>query len=701
MKRERFFHNLRNKKNILLQVVLVNFLYLVILLLLFEPTAKSDDYDIANLLYGGVDGQYSQFLLYSNVLWGYLLKGLMLLLPNISWYYVLQYILMYCAFCTIYYVFYKKNTKDIAQLLFLIFMIFAGYEFYIRITFSKTSGLLIAAGYVFLLFLIDSGKARVLQWFWGCLLIFIGILIRNEMLKGITLIFFSAFIIFCYKKIIKKDDKFKKQIFQFVLIVSFLFLVSIISGKLNEFLYNSDKIWGEYISENRARATLVDLGIPDYDFYEEEYKELGVSKNDYTMWFSLANRCDPDILDSEMYGQISNIRESDVLEDVPKIERIRNAFYGLVKYHVANTMFYLLLAAVFLFLFIQKKLFIFIVPCVSSFCVLAYLYLSYLGRIQHHVDASIYMTGAIIILYYIETNNEECKVNPKLVILSISLIFIMFINYFYSGFISSSYYATAYGKIDSQKEQFQENLTRLSLLSEDEEHLYVISAYETNRIYPCFTVFEPIKKNFYHNIYRTNMNHIPVFENVLKDFGVKNIWNEITNNNDMSYVVSKSCLSEIPIIQTYIQEHYSSNAKSVLVKQVEDMYIYRFIDDTFTIDVSQVQDNSQVIHTVEKVYDEAGNVILDGYAFIEGKDSYAQNIYIQAVNKKTGEYKIFTCLQTENAEFRNGDKYSGKYSAFSATIDRESLKVAKLKKKNVEFNLLLEVDGEIYQIPIE
>lgn len=694
--------NQKFRENILLKNLFFNIVTILLLLLLFEPTTKSDDYDMMNLLYGGIDGNYSPFILYINVVWGMVLNGLLTVSPNVPWYFVVQYIHIFSALTTITFVLCKKNErmyKNVGAWFQVVFLLFAGYEFYIRFTFSKTAGLLMISGYIFLLYLIESAQKQGLRYLWGIFLMFSGILIRSGMLNGITLIFLSSFVIFCYKEIKLGSNDFFHKVFKFVILVIMIYLIQFGLGKLNVYYYNNDETWSTYLENNSIRAGVVDLSIPDYDSYASEYERIGVSKNDYQMWFIRANRGDDTLLSIETYKSISKISNS-IEDDIG--QKMISAMKGLLKYQKTNTMFFLLCIAGLLLLLFGKKSDIGIYICVNGFCVLAYIYLYCFGRIQHHVDASLYMAGAVIVFYYIDTVKRDYNLNMKKIILIMSLILIFFINSFYNELISSSYYGTSYGKIESQKEQYEENYNKLSLLSDDENHFYVISAFETNYTYPVYNAYQKFEKGFYKNIYRANMNHVPVYQNTLEKYNIENIWSEITNSDYVYYAVSNVCLQDIPIVCTYINEHYNSNAIYKLVKSMEGIYVYRFLDEDFSIDLSQVKDgSSEILYSANVEYNENGDVIIDGYAFIDGKDSYAQNIYIQAVNKKTGEYKIYTCLQTENDEYRNNDKYSGKYSAFSTTIDKESLKAAKLKKKNVEFNLVLEVDHEIYQIPIE
>ena len=49
------------------RLIIINILVLLVSIILFEPTMKSDDYDLAMVAYGAIDGNYSSILMYCSV----------------------------------------------------------------------------------------------------------------------------------------------------------------------------------------------------------------------------------------------------------------------------------------------------------------------------------------------------------------------------------------------------------------------------------------------------------------------------------------------------------------------------------------------------------------------------------------------------------------------------------------------------------
>ena len=149
----------KTKNAPLLISILLNLLAVIIIFLLFEPTMKSDDYDMCNLLYGGVNGQYESQLLYSSIIWGKMMVGLLHIFPSIAWYAILQYILIICAMIWVDVILLKRN-KNYGTWLFGL-ALFLTYEFMIRLTFSKTAGILMIAGYIVLLNAIELSLIHI------------------------------------------------------------------------------------------------------------------------------------------------------------------------------------------------------------------------------------------------------------------------------------------------------------------------------------------------------------------------------------------------------------------------------------------------------------------------------------------------------------------------------------------------------------
>lgn len=675
------------------RLLVVNIVAFLVVMILFEPTTKSDDYDMCNILYGGVNGELSPFILYVNILMGHFLKFLLSVVPGVSWYFVIQNISIFCGFCAITYVLMKKNTFNKFLVLYTMLMMFAAYEVYIRITFSKTGALLIGAGLFLILYSIDE-KAGMSKYLIGFLLIFLGLLWRSGMLMLTVGMFFSVYILLFIQSWRNWNKEFWRKTIYFVVATVITLLLGTVVNKVQSYSFNNDEVWGEYIRFNTVRSSVLDYGWPDYEIFSEEYKEIGISENDYIMWSKYANISDKDKFNEETLSYIRSIYK--VSEDEPLYTIVVEATRYIPKYLMNNTMFYLLIVCLILLLLYGERKDYKIVVCVCICWLLAYYYMYYRGRLQNHVDASIAIIGAVILLYYASGERELEKKDLIKVVMPVSVIFIVGVNHFFADLTTSNYLGAYYGVIESQKEFSHDNYDRMSLLSEDEEHLYLISAYETHTIYPCFSPDEIIEKGFYHNIFRLNQYTIPVFRQPLVDYGVDNPFADIVNNKTVYYCASESRKFEIDSIVQYVRENYAEDAYCTLVKEIEGLYIYRFDTGELIVDLSHVSDEYEMVtQSVNWYIGEDGKINISGYAYVEGEDSFAQNIYIECI-EQSGRKIFYYTLQTENDELFLADKYAGKYGLFEAEIE-----LANVELEIAELNLLLETGNEVYRIPIK
>lgn len=674
----------------LLFIILVNIVVLGVLLLLFEATGKSDDYDMANALFGGIAGETSPFILYINPLLGYVLQFLVNIFPSVSWLYITEIFSIFLSFCIISWILLKKNNIQKFYLFYSVLMLFAGYEFYIRITFTKTAGILILTGFLYILYAIDEEcqKTRIIG---GMMLILLGTLWRTGMLDLIIEIFFSAFIAFLITSIKKGDKKIVVRTFTFIIVVIILLISGELIGRSRNFFYERDQEWKEYLSYNSARSALFDYGMPDYDTYKEEYNNLGVSKNDYLLWSKTANIADPDVLSVDMMKKIRSIKQDE--ENSSSIRTFWQASQNLLDYLLGNTMFYLLICCIVLLILCGEKRKRIIIAPLCICLLFAYYYMYFRGRTQHHVDACIILAAAVILLYYGSNTKKTCKDTLMKIGLHIGLIFIIFINKFYEDITTSSYLGPSYADYKSERVQVQKNYDRLSLLSDDATNFYLISSYETHTIYQCFTTFQAIEKGFYHNLFRQNQYTVPLFRKPLENYGIKNPYKEIVNSTSIYYCVSDRCKNEMDIILQYIREHYYPNAYYTLVKSVEGLYIYRFSDGDLQIKISRLQNKNEVIKEVHSTLN-GDTLEISGYAFIEGIDSYAQDIYIETENIESGERDYYFTLQEKNPKYATEDKMNGKYSLFSVSLSVSDL-------ENKQTYLIVKNENGTYRLPIE
>ena len=202
------------------------------------------------------------------------------------------------------------------------------------------------------------------------------------------------------------------------------------------------------------------------------------------------------------------------------------------------------------------------------------------GRLQHHVDVIIFLSGMVLLFYNFKSDSISTQRNRQ-VMLSLTLLCVVIItNLFYGPLTNSSYYQEFGGNVSSYRERIKDNRDKLQALAEDKENLYLLGALETSEIYAAFTVTsEIIEKGFYENIYLMNMYAWPSYDYMLdKYFGKgETLFENIVNNKHVFYCVSKEELDCSDTIAQYLSEHYQEKTTARLVKHIDGMRVYRFV----------------------------------------------------------------------------------------------------------------------------
>lgn len=672
----------RIKNDIIFNSILINLFILMLLLLFFEPTTKSDDYDMAMVLYGALDGMYSSFVMYSSHLFSICVSFFLRVIPSVSWYYVIQYILIYISGVVIFFLVKKCSKRKHMVLLRIIYFII-GYELYIRITFTKTAGIVITAGLLSLLYFVEIEKDNIRIFIIGIVLVVIGASIRYGMFFAISVPFSGAVIT---GLILMGKSNRMKVVLKYIKTLTVLLIAVIGFRYVDNSIGNSDVAWEKYKNVNSARARLQDYSMPDYTEYFEEYKKLNISYNDYIMFKEWGLYNDYDYFDEE---KLRKIAEFNVInENQTFYDFINYVAKSIVNHYYHETGFYILSILVILFWVSSINSLgearIAYLPIVGM-CIATYVYLSYLGRVQHHVDVSILIAGAIFLSFYHYKSYREF--NEKKTAVCLLLLF-NYLSVFYTQLKTASYYDV---NVYNQKEYYSSNKRIMDLLSSDKKHVYQFCPITTNSLYDCvFTPFEIIPQNYYSNLGMTNRYYIPAWDKIAFNYGIDNYYAEATNSDRLLFVDNNENEEWIQGLQVYINEHYSPNARYIKVKEIQSVNIYRFIDENYNYEgyLSDATINDDIVADVE-IEEVDDKIHIEGYAYIPQEDSYGQNVYISLEDNKTGE-KLYRCVeQFENSELERKDKYDGSYSGIRTDF---------LTTKN-DFSIwiYIENDGKTYK----
>lgn len=324
----------QRENNSIVFALSLNALALAASLFVYHPFFEENDDAFLSMIVEGAYGTREPHLIYSNILLGYIYKGLYSLFPAVRWHTVLQYVFLFIALTTFSYIIQKMCTRNssipgagsdqpvdavstgsMGRILSVLFTLAVSYEAYVSLQYSKTASLVPAIGYICLLYTFrpiwsmgkgenDDGSGNVpatadnetytkyegrevtiLRVIAFILLVY-GMLLRDYSFLLATLLLLPLGI-FEFVMLIRR--KIPGAVKEFVLLfasAAFAFLIFIC---IDFTVYAVDKEWKDFIEYNEIRTDLVDYryDLLDYNSYGDRLKEKGISENDafvYLTW---------------------------------------------------------------------------------------------------------------------------------------------------------------------------------------------------------------------------------------------------------------------------------------------------------------------------------------------------------------------------------------------------------------------------------
>ncbi len=139
--------------------LLFNLGVLVVLVLIACPKYSTDiDILMQSILYGIGSWGPETHLIYTNILVGMALKGLLTMAAGVAWYSVMQFVLVFIGLFSMTYVFLRRSSNLTKRLIILFFLCFMGYECYLMPSYIKTTVILSVAAFCMLADALTFGK---------------------------------------------------------------------------------------------------------------------------------------------------------------------------------------------------------------------------------------------------------------------------------------------------------------------------------------------------------------------------------------------------------------------------------------------------------------------------------------------------------------------------------------------------------------
>lgn len=659
------------KNNLLIQAVLINVCVFFLFQVFFNPYFETNDDNYISAILYGVYGHYDTHLVYMNVIMGKIIKFFLLIFPQLPWYTIIQYGVLWVAFTAITYLTLKEKETKTGYFLSWIVLIFFGYECYVKIQYSKTAGVVTIAGILLIYTGLKQKKIKKIETLLGIILTLVGSLYRFEvffMVLPIIGIMVLGYAITCIRN--KKYSIF----FRFCAVYIPVFLICILFKLYDASIYNGTIEWKEYKSFDEDRIELLDYGFPDYDSNKDVYQELGVSKVDLDL-FMTWNYADTEIFTEELLEKLAEAKTQASID-----KELITGFLAKFPVSYITYTYFIVFITLFVFWLVGKKNNKLVVVSAIAIGIAIEFYFYFTNRyFINRIDMSIIMSVIIVLLYQIEPINIK---SSGIAIISLILT-VPFLHNAVQGMGVDSKTA------EKSKEIYE-------IIEQDKENLYLAeNATNDNLWTAAFSVWDLPGKGISENYctlggWRYNT---PLTNYVLQSYDIENPYRDVVDNPNV-YIINDN--DNIWTMLKYIQEHYCSTAKLRLEKVINGHKFYKVYSQDLTLDTKRAQKFGKDIEYKFSIGDDdSGNSILQGYAYKKGTKSIGQKIYIEKYDQTTQEEIIYPAISTKKSS--KDDLEKGRYSWFMYSLaDMGISDIA-----NEKINIYLEVNDELYVHELE
>ncbi len=534
----------------------------------------SDDFLISGILQG-ISGEGSPYTLVVGYLLSWLIYHLQILVPQLNWLTVFELFSVWISFSFLNWFFIRRRNIE-GYAAFILFPLLFEISFYTSLNYTRSACILSFTG-LMLIWFFSSEKHNISGIVCGMVLFLLGSLFRFACIyMGIPYV--GILVVKHYWKNRKTfwKEKYKGCLPIFLLLgtlaVSFS-LYGVHKLKYQEFAEKTD-----YIEFNMARAKSYDYLPNSYEDYAAEFKDIGLSYNDYLM-LKLSVIYDQ-YFSEELYKKIVRINFSENESLDSKIEGVTARFWrNLVYYNqgknngMYNTFYLLFYLAVLSLAFLNKEN-IFTYLCSVGGTAFFIIYFIWTGRFPPWVQGSLYLIAGFMLIYTILEGKVIIKyasAGRKRGIQCVSL---------FVGMTCMLVCAISdpEKKIKIlEKKEIDLNLAEaLEYMKHDPENIYLIDNF-SGCPFPIMKVYGSLRgmeKNSWHNIMRVGSWYLkhPVLESQLKDIGLESPVHDLLNEN--IYLLTNTGFPYLEIYSTFFAEHYGEYIHAKKESQWGDYAIY-------------------------------------------------------------------------------------------------------------------------------
>lgn len=672
--------NIKNnlKKNYL--IIVLNLVIISFLMIIGSPHfATNDDLTLNNIATGVYGNDVSQYLVFSNICYGYLIKGMYIIFPNINWYTIFPLIMASIAFVILFCTVHKELSLKKTVIINLIILLFVGKYIFIEFQFTHLAAFFSAVG----LFLLYKDFKQTHSIFYlnisGIIFSLLGFMLRFDAFLSVFAIIFVATCIKAFQlKIWKTSIKanIKKSI-SFIALCLFVTIFLFIDSRL----YSKNNEWEYYRTYNTYRSELLDYTVPDYDSYSAEYEKIGIDALDLEMLCSWSY-ADINKFSLDTMEQIYNLKKIVDKDNFDFLTSLKQGIKDIVK-SIDELQLITIAMILFLIAIALNRQNILFIP-VFIITILELLYLSFKGRFIFRSYFGIWMIFIFIAIDLFLENVKEYKLTN--------------INFFYGvlciGVLWTPMVFDIWQKHYETKDVFyiqDQNDNWMPELLEKKEYLYVNETYFGDM--PGTRDLFSMRKSL-QNIYTLGgwTCPAPLEQNMLQRYDIENngLYRALYDDSKNVFYFDSIGSNSVEKQLNYLRKEYNENIQYEIIDKIENIFVYRFfVDEKCNIDQSTTKN---IGFTLNNTYVNNSSLYLEGY--IDGASSNYDkcNVWIEANNIDTGSkkyYRMQNILPEDLKEdfFKVGNKYV-------CNIDLHSI-----EKGEINFKIIIEKATKTYVSP--
>lgn len=536
-----------------------NLTVLVLMLLILRPGYETNDDISISMIANGAWGVRDMHVICQNYLLGKLYNLFYTVGHGmIPWYAILQYAFVFSALTTVTCVLFRRLQSEQAFLVNGILLLYFGYECYIRMQYTKTAGIMLGAGAFLLFYEMEKKKINRKAVVWGILLAVTGSLYRFEE-TAVCCVLVAGIGLYFLMNLKQWEKQKKKRLLTFLGVFGLTGILMVGCEILDQRLYASDPDWNAFMQYNEYRSNLTDYSIPAFADFEEEYKEMGISKTAYKIFRTGLNFYDPDVYSLDTLKKMDEMRPRNQLSRALAENFLKEFPVGYVK--ITVFLGFLLLAFLWLFWRKSEKQ----VWLVAAYEILAMalidFYLYYEGRyLENRVEVGMWFAISLVVIWCLDS--AKMHLNRQLVLIALGCLLIA----------NQSTWKSRWRGLSEQEVRDQKYLREgfEDIVSVDPEGLYLAKLGTIT--YTGYGMFSPVPEGTFENVvwYGGWEMGNPLWVDKMAEYHVTTPYRDLIDQEHV-YIVD----DKIDLTLKYIKEYYQKDVEAELVKKSTYLKVYR------------------------------------------------------------------------------------------------------------------------------